>query len=311
MILLIVILFYFLGRAADVVVFNIKEIGIRLGLPVSFLGVILGFFTSFPELSISINASVTRVPDMAFGNLLGGVQVLLGLVLGLNILMHRVISTRVAHRPILFIALGLFLPLILGIDGVLSQFDGLILVMAYLSLLVDIYLDSKKMRAPIMRIFWHADVTKPFLMIVSGALFVAVISSLIVRFTSEVLAVFPVPPFLVGLLLFSIGTNLPEIIISLRAYKSHQEELSVSNIIGSAMANIIILGLMALILPLSVETNLSYVFICITFGLLLGAVVASYRTGGRFTRKEGLALVAIYLLFVLGQAVAPLIDAAQ
>lgn len=311
MILLIVILFYFLGRAADVVVFNIKEIGIRLGLPVSFLGIILGFFTSFPELSISINASVTRVPDMAFGNLLGGVQVLLGLVLGLNILMHRVISTRVAHRPILFIALGLFLPLILGIDGVLSQFDGLILVMAYLSLLVDIYLDSKKMRAPIMRIFWHADVTKPFLMIVSGALFVAVISSLIVRFTSEVLAVFPVPPFLVGLLLFSIGTNLPEIIISLRAYKSHQEELSVSNIIGSAMANIIILGLMALILPLSVETNLSYVFICITFGLLLGAVVASYRTGGRFTRKEGLALVAIYLLFVLGQAVAPLIDAAQ
>ncbi len=308
LVLLIIILFYFLGRAADVVVFNIKEIGKRLGIPISFLGFLLGFFTSLPEVSIAVNSSLSGVPSIALGNLLGGVQVLFGLVLGLNILFHRIISTRVAHRPILFIALSLFLPLLLAVDGELSQVDGAVLVLSYLSLLVALFVDGKKRRAPVFRVFWHADVTRPFLMIILSTMAVAVLSSFIIRFTSEVLAAFPVPPFLVGLLLFSIGTNLPEIIISFRAYQNHQEELSLSNIIGSAMANVVIIGLMALVVPLAVATGLEYVFLCVSFGLLLGTIVASYRTGGKFTRKEGAVLLGIYALFVAGQAIVSIID---
>jgi len=308
LILLIIILFYFLGRAADVVVANLKLIAGRLGLDISFLGFMLGFFTSFPELSIAINASLTGYPGIAVGNLLGGIPVLLGLVLGLNVLLNRRISTRITQRPIAFIAGMLCLPLLLAIDGQLNDFDGMILILAYASTVVALYLQGHHARGPVLRLFWHRDSTRPLAMIVSASVIVALLANLIVRFTEELLVVFQIPAFAVGLLVFSIGSNLPEIIISIRAYKKHQEELSISNIIGSSMANIIILGLMAVIAPLSMTIGIPFWFMFVVYVLILGTVVATYRTGGRFTRGEGVALLVGYLVFVFSQVIVRLID---
>lgn len=308
-ILLICILFYFLGRAADHLVANLKVIAQRLGIDISFLGFLLGFFTSFPELSISINSSIRGVSDIALGTLLGGIPVLFGLVLGLNIVFYRIISTRVARRPIALIGISMLLPLMLSVDGVLSAMDGVILAIAYLTLLLLLFVEAKPRRAPLVRVFWHADISKPVFMIIAAVLAIAGLANLIVRFTSELLQIVPVPAFLVGLILFAVGTNLPEIIISLRAYRGHQEELSLSNIIGSAMANIVILGLMAMIRPVPVLVGSEFVFLSVIFSLMMGALVFSYRTSGKFTRSEGFILLSLYALFIFGQALIPLIDA--
>lgn len=301
LILLIIILFYFLGRAADLVVANLKFIASQLGLDISFLGFMLGFFTSFPELAIAINASLTGYPGIAVGNLLGGIPVLLGLILGLNVVLNRSISTRVTQRPIAFIAIILLLPLILAIDGSLNDFDGMIMVLAYASTVAALFLQGTHKRKTLLPLFWHRDTTKPIVIIVGTSIIIAILANLIVRFTEELLVVFQIPAFVVGLLIFSIGTNLPEIVVSLRAYKKHQEELSISNIIGSSMANIIILGLMAVIAPLSIATGVPFWMMGITYAIILGALIATYRTGGRFTRAEGFVLLGGYLIFALSQ----------
>lgn len=308
LILLIIILFYFLGRAADVVVVNLKILASRLGLDIAFLGFVLGFFTSFPELSIAINASITGYPAIALGNLLGGIPVLLGLVLGLNVLLNRTISTRITQRPILFIAGMLFLPLVLAIDGQINDFDGMILLLAYASTVVALYLQGHHKRGPVLHVFWQSQSTRPIALIAVASLAVAVLANLIVRFTEELLSVFQIPAFAVGLLVFAIGSNLPEIIISLRAYKKHQEELSISNIIGSSMANVVIIGLMAVMAPLSLATGLPFWFMFVCYGVILGTVVATYRTGGRFTRGEGIALVIAYMVFACSQVLIRLIE---
>lgn len=310
LILLIIILFYFLGRAADVVVANLKIIASQLGLDIAFLGFMLGFFTSFPELAIAINASLTGYPGIAVGNLLGGIPVLLGLILGLNVLMNRSISTRITQRPIMFIAIILFLPLLLAIDGQWNDFDGMVMVLAYASTVAALFFQGNHKRKTLLPIFWHKDTTRPMAIIVSASIVIAILANLIVRFTEELLVVFQIPAFVVGLLIFSIGTNLPEIVVSLRAYKKHQEELSISNIIGSSMANIIILGLMAVIAPLSVSIGLPFWLMGITYAIILGALVATYRTGGRFTRAEGFVLIGGYLLFALSQVLIRVIDVA-
>ncbi len=183
----------------------------------------------------------------------------------------------------------------------LNDFDGMVLVLAYASTVAALFFQGNHKRRTIVPLFWHKDTTRPLAIIVSVSIVIAILANLIVRFTEELLVVFQIPAFVVGLLIFSIGTNLPEIVVSLRAYNKHQEELSISNIIGSSMANIIILGLMAVIAPLSIATGIPFWMMGITYAIILGALVATYRTGGRFTRVEGFVLLGGYLVFVLSQ----------
>jgi len=84
------------------------------------------------------------------------------------------------------------------------------------------------------------DMMKMFFSLVAGIAFIIVISHLIIELSLVLLERFNVSKMLIGLLFFSIGTNLPEIIVTIRSWKRNVEELSLSNILGSALANILI-----------------------------------------------------------------------
>ena len=297
----IIMLFYFLGRAADIVVAQVRLLGRQWGIDLAFLGFLLGFFTSFPELSITINAALTGGQDIALGNLLGGIPVLIGLVLGLNVVMHRKISTRVTQRPILAIAFTMLLPFALAADGQIGPIDGFVLVGAYVSILIALFLQGRHKRLPRLKLFVKTDIGRPVLYVILASIAVALLANFIIRFTETLLLSWSVPAFWVGLLLFSIGTNLPEIIISFHARKRAEEELSVSNIVGSAMANVIILGLGAMIIPFGVPEGVGFGVLALTTALIMTMLVATYRSGGRFTRAEGFALIFGYIVFVVGQ----------
>jgi cation:H+ antiporter len=301
LLLLIAILFYFLGRSADIIVKNLKLIAKRVNIDVSFLGFILGFFTSFPELAIAVNAMVSRVPTVSYGNLIGGIPAILGLVLGLNVVFSRSISTHGARRPVIAIAVALMLPLVLALDGRLGLVDALILIAAYASIMLVLYLLGDKRPHLSIHLFHQGSVVRPVFMMLAGALMVLLLSNLIMRFTTELIKNFEVSPFLVGLLLFGVGTNLPEIMISFRAWRNHNEELSISNLIGSAMSNVLIVGLVALQVPIIVSVNLSFYLLIAIMSALLIAFVFSYRSGGKFTRMEGMTLLVIYFVFVASQ----------
>lgn len=301
LLLLIAILFYFLGRSADIIVKNLKLIAKRVNIDVSFLGFILGFFTSFPELAIAVNAMVSRVPTVSYGNLIGGIPAILGLVLGLNVVFSRSISTHGARRPVIAIAVALMLPLLLAVDGSLGLVDAIILIGAYASIMLALYLMGDKRPHFNIHLFQQGNVVRSVFMMLAGALMVLLLSNLIMRFTLELIKNFDVNPFLVGLLLFGVGTNLPEIMISFRAWRNHNEELSISNLIGSAMSNVLIVGLIALQVPILVSVNLSFYLLIAIMSALLIAFVSSYRSGGKFTRMEGMTLLVIYLVFVASQ----------
>lgn len=298
LLLLIAILFYFLGRAADLVVNNLKVMAGHLGIEVSFLGFILGFFTSFPELAIAVNSSLSGVPTISFGNLIGGIPVLLGLVLGLNIIFARSVSTHGARRPLLGILAVLFLPLLLALDGTLGVYDGAILVILYLALMIAFYVMGKNGLGFHFRIFFDGKIAKPIFLMLGGGIAVLLLSNLIIRFTMELLGTFAISGFAIGLLFFAIGTNLPEIIISFRAWRNHNEELSLSNLFGSAVANICILGFVALAVTIPVAVTPSFYVLIVFMALLLAAVLLFYRSGRRFSRTEGVFLLAIYIAMI-------------
>ena len=295
------ILFYLLAISADIVVVSLRKLGKELGIRIYFLGFILGMFTSAPEMMIGLDTAVRGISTLALGNLMGGIIVVLGLVLGASVMLNRSVATPSQRPPLGMIVLFLALPLALGFDGALSRAEGMTLVILYLALLYFIYRTGGS----------HETAPKPtaggrrslqhLFFVLAGLVALIALSDAILRITEFVLAHFGVSLFFVGMLVYAFGTNLPEIMVVLRAWRNHTRELSLSSLLGSAMANVFVIGVVIFLAPVAVSINNAYLSLAAVCGALFMAVLAFSRTGRRMVRAEGAALALIYLIFVFSQ----------
>ncbi len=299
----LVILFLLLSKSADLIVLNLKKIGKKLGVKIFFLGIMLGIITSLPELAIGVNSLIKDVPDISFGHLMGGNIVLLGLILSISIILNRKIKTNDSSKPFLFTLIYLFLPLIFGLSGQLNILSGIILILGYVFLMYYLYTDNKKREWIKINIVSQDRTSKNLFYIMLGLLGVMLSSELIVRTTLFILEDFNISPFIVGLLFYSIGTNLPELTIALRSFKRKVEELSFSNLIGATMAHILILGVFSFVSPINIEVNSSYLFLTLFSLVFFILLYIFYRSDRLLSRKEGYALLFMYFLFVAGQII--------
>lgn len=328
----LIISFLVLAQGADILVANIKVLAIRLKVPIFFLGLLLGLFTSMPELILGISSSRHGLNDIALGNLLGGIIVLFSLVLGLAIIFNQQIKTdgclaTVAPGPLLFL-----LPLILGLKGWLNRWDGLVMIIAYL---VVIYYNYNYHQSPIGnlpdKLLTTADVRlrsrwrrfldslhravhgfkniklRSFLanrhlwLGIFGFLLISFSSHLIINFSSELLRRWGWSPLLVGVLIFSVGTNLPEIAVTMRALVKKAGVLFISHLIGSAVSNILILGILLQFGRISTKPIWSFSLLAAAILMISSFFLIFYKTDKCFRRWEGVALLAVYLIFIVSQ----------
>jgi len=254
-------------------------------------------------MAIGVNSLFGGVGDIAFGNLMGGIIILFGLILGLSAVLNRRISTNGKIGEFSVLSLYFILPVLFALDGEIKMPEGLALIFLYLVIIIYLYTNEKRTKkiknqnSPER----ESKIFGKFLLFVSGIILVVIFSNLIVRLTVEVLKFVPLSSFFTGLVLFSIGTNLPEIIVTLRSWRRKIKDLSVSNLIGSGMANILILGVFASFKNLSVMVDLPF-FLFFIFLLVLMALLLYFSSTGRaLIRKEGMILVIIYFAFFVFQ----------
>ena len=296
--IVIAFLFYALGKAADAVVINLRRIGERLGLHLYFLGFVLGAFTTLPELAVGMNAIINDIPSVSLGNLFGGVMVLFGLILGTSVILNRSIKTDTRSYGLAAVCAYMLAPLALSLDGALSMWDGILLIGSYVILLLALYRYKSRGR---QRKGSYADTVASFFWVALGMVLIVLLSNLIVRTTLALLSGSGIPMFVVGLLVYALGTNLPEISVTFRSWKRKSRDLSLSSLLGSAMANVAVVGVLAFVSPLDVAMDSSFVIMAFFLMLLMGAVYYYGRSGGRLVRREGAVLVGVYVVFVLMQ----------
>src|SRR3989344_55913 len=82
---LLFVLFFLLAKAADIIIVGIREISEKLKVNLYVAGIMLGFFTSLPEMSIAWSALASRAVSVSSDNLYGGIIVLFGFILGLSL----------------------------------------------------------------------------------------------------------------------------------------------------------------------------------------------------------------------------------
>lgn len=138
-------------------------------------------------------------------------------------------------------------------------------------------------------------------------------AELLVRGASRLAAQLGISPLLVGLTVVALGTSSPEIAVSVTSAASGSPELALGNVIGSNIANVLlILGLSALITPLVVRSRIIRIdvpLLIVTSGFVLVISlngVVSKREGGLLLLLLGLYVV---MLFRMSGRVSPAVTA--
>lgn len=300
-VLILLFLFLVISKSADLIILNLRKMGEKLGVKIFFLGMMLGLITNLPEMAIGINSSINGIPEMSFGNLVGGTVVLFGLILAVSIILNRKIKTEKNTFMFSMILLFLLLPLIFGLKGYINYADGIILISTYVLLIYLLFNKHKEEKSLKIRIVNKKEVGRYFFLITLGIAGLIISSNLIVKTTLYLLKSYNISAFIIGLLVYSVGTNLPELIVAIRSFKRKMEELSFSNLIGSAMGNSLIIGALSLSKTIQVEVNSSYIFLTVFNFIFFIIFFIFYKTDQLLIRKEGIFLLLMYLTFVAGQ----------
>ncbi len=108
---------------------------------------------------------------------------------------------------------------------------------------------------------------------------------------------------MIGATIVALGTSLPELAVSYRAFSKGQPGLALGTVVGSGFTNIsLILGAFLIVTTFTMDMRVYSDLV--TFSLLTNMVLWYFLTGrGRLGRREGLILLFLYAVFlsILGQ----------
>lgn len=299
-IIILFFLFLLLGLSADFLVNNISYIAKALRIRMFALGIILGIVTSLPETSVGINTSLEGIPGLSVGNLLGSIVVIMGLILGCSLILNRRINTDGELKIVIPQIAIIFIPLFLGLDGNYNLVDGIIMILSYLSLVFYLYKANYSFGDGLgVAIIERNKILKAISFSLIGIAAILFFSHWIVEVTTILLEGWSISKLTIGILVFSIGTNLPEISIALTSWRKKNSELSLSHLMSSAFTNVLILGGLSTISTISFTVNHSYYNVFGFIALVLFLFVIFYWSKKRLDRWEGGILALCYLIFLI------------
>jgi len=115
--------------------------------------------------------------------------------------------------------------------------------------------------------------------------------------SSGIAAKFGIPQLIIGLTIVAMGTSAPEAAVSITAAIKGNADITVGNIVGSNILNIlIILGISVLIIPLLVAK--STIFIEIPFMIVVTFILLGIGYDGTIKLWEGLLLLGVFILYL-------------
>ena len=275
----------------------------RFAIPKFIIGMtIVSFATSLPELIVSVRSALEGYPDLALGNVVGSNIANLGLVLGVVLLFTRIEVSKSFYQsdwPMMFIASILLWVFIQ--NGTITAFEGLALVILLVVMLV--YLLRLKDKSDFVEDDLNTLLSWPKigLFIVFGSAFLAFGSELLVNGAVQVASQLGVSERIIAITVVSVGTSVPELAASLVAIAKKENAISIGNLLGSNLFNILaVLGITSLIHPLTVVDNtlLDFdIYVMIGIAALLISLVFLPKRMEMYWR-DGLVLLAVYVLFI-------------
>ena len=284
-----------------------SSISISLGLkiPKIIIGMtVVSFATSAPELIVSIKAALNGYSDLALGNVIGSNIANLALVLGITLLISKIAVQKVFYTinwPIMMIG-SLMLYFFLLNDYLISFMEGVFLFSFLLIFLIYLL----KFQKQVIEDAGTEDILilsklKTVILLLLGSIGLWGGSEMLITGATDLAITLGVGERLIGVTVVSVGTSIPELAASIIAVLKKEKSISIGNLIGSNIFNILaVIGITSIITPISANDSTLYtndIYWMLGVSLLL-LVLVFLPKKMELERKSGVILLLFYTLFL-------------
>lgn len=284
-----------LALGGDSIVKAASGLAQRFGASPFVAGLLLVTFgTSLPELVVNARAFVVGAQDLALGNAVGSNIVNVGLTLALAALAAPLlVRARLLSPLLILLAVASLAVIVFGLDGVIARWEGAVLLLGFLALLVFVLRAAARESEPVREAIAAYAMTRTGLLLnVIRVVFAAVCLYYGARWIVGAAPVLGAglgwSPLLVGLLPVAIGTALPEVAAAIVAARRGQGDMVLGHVIGSSLFNLlVVVGGMAALRPLALpesfvklELPAAIAFVLVLYPMLKGDLTISRREGG-------------------------------
>jgi cation:H+ antiporter len=288
---------------ADFIIRESERIALHFNISHFVIGAtLIAFGTSLPEMAASMMASAQGKSDMAIANVVGSVLFNITLVLGVVFLIAKKMNPdrNLFSQDSGWVLMPVIVFILMIQDGEIGRFDGVLFLSMMAAYLFFLFSDSKE------ELDFDVDEelvkekfawTKTVILLIIGFALTIGGANFVVESGSNIARTFGVSEWIIGIVLISLGTSLPELVVSIVAVRKGNADMSIGNIIGSNVANFsMVLGGASLLSPLHVDMQTSQfdIYMMIAASLTLLLVLANKL----YNRSGAILLLILLSLFI-------------
>ncbi len=309
--------------SAEVIMRGAVIVAERFGLSQLVIATtLISFGTILPTVAVNVAMlSIVDDPsDIILGNAVGTTLVNIGLGLGIPaamVALHPKYQVFEKEIPI-YLAFTAILTAF-ALDGAITSFEGILLVIAYLITLTIVYQYARKERVE-EKYEEEVDLDTSTIsttetknqsvgitvaLLIVGTVFLLLSSIALAIITPKLASSSGIPDYILGLTIIGVGTSLPTILTSIRSVRKGYYDIVIGNVFGGNIVNIGLgLGLIAMMYPLTVSEGITddiyfnnIINIAVIFGLLVEFKLVGKNKS--WDKVSGIVMISMYLGYML------------
>ena len=311
-ILLIIIGFGLLIKGADFLVDSSSNIAKRFHIPEIVIGLtIVSIGTSLPELMVSVKSAISGHSDMSVGNVVGSNICNFLLILGLASTIKPLTfkrETRLIEIP-LCLAYTIIFALICNTGIGITRIEAIVLIVLFALFIIYTVIMGikgeefdKEDGEEVKENETNKDfkMLKNILLIVVGIIALKFGGDLVVDNSVNLAEHFNISEQIISLTIVAIGTSLPELVTSVVAAIKGNSDISIGNIIGSNIFNmLLIMGVASLINPILYNIAYNFEIVILIMASIVLALFPVIPPKNKMSRRNGILYLLLYIIYTI------------
>ncbi len=317
-VLLFIVGLVLLIKGGDWFVDGATGIAHRFHLPELLIGAtVVSIGTTLPEVMVSATAAVGGHGEIAYGNAIGSIICNTSLIAAISLAVRPAAIDRKSLRtPVAAFFIAAIFYVANAFTGFFSRLSGIILLLMFL---VYMFITVRQAFANPEQVEAEEDdndsgknsLLKEIILLIIGAAFIAVGARLLVDNGTIIAEALGVPESVIALTFVALGTSLPELVTAITALAKGHGALSLGNVIGANIFNLVLVSGMSITLnPFAVPSekliggmNASFVVDVPVMLAVMALLTIPALIRGKLSRAQGIILLCIYAAYCVFQFV--------
>lgn len=314
-VLLFLVGLIFLIKGGDWFVDGATGIAHRFHIPEILIGAtVVSIGTTLPEVMVSAGAALGGHGEIAYGNAIGSIICNTSLIAALTIAIRPSVVNRkpLVLSVVFYYIAAIFYASVAYFFGNFSRVVGIVLITIFVVYMIISVIQAKKSLSENKneeKSESDGSLWKELVLLVLGAAVIAVGADLLVDNGTIIAEMLGVPESVIALTFVALGTSLPELVTAVTSLIKGHSALSLGNIIGANLFNLVLVSGVSTVLSPFPVPNSSQIFgintslaveIPVMF-LVMSLMVIPALIRGKLSRIQGIILLFIYATFCIFQ----------